>query len=284
MNVLVFGKTGQLSQELGMFKQTMCLDRSSVDLLVPEKCSSLIRDLKPDAVINAAAYTAVDRAELEEPLATATNARAPEAMAIACRDLNIPFLHISSDYVFDGDLDRPFNTLDETNPLGAYGRSKLLGEKAVMDSWQKAIILRTSWVFSSYGQNFVKTMLHLSKEKDHLRIVADQFGGPTSAKSIASACIQILNKYQVGTGPYGIFHFCGSPYVNWADFAKEIFDIAGISMNIERISNAEYSQSAQRPRNSRLDCAKIKEMFNINMPDWREDLKLVISQLEGLER
>ena len=188
--ILVFGQTGQVAQKLQrLVPDAVFLGRDRVDLNDPDAAAEAIREAKPEAVINAAAYTAVDKAEEEAALAQTVNGRAPGTMAEACRDLGIPLVHISTDYVLEGSGDAPFKPTDATAPLGAYGLTKLAGEEAVRAAGGTVAILRTSWVFSAHGENFVKTMLRLSESRDHLTIVADQIGGPTPARAIAEACL-----------------------------------------------------------------------------------------------
>ncbi len=283
MKVLVFGKTGQVSTELGFLSDTICLGRSEVDLRSPAACGEIIRTMKPDAVINAAAYTAVDKAEEEEDLATVINSDAPAEMATVCADLDIPFVHISTDYVFDGSLDRPYQITDSTNPLGAYGRSKLKGEIAILDAFADAVIVRTSWVFSAHGSNFLRTMLRLSSNRDHLKIVSDQWGGPTSARSIAHMAMNIITKAGTGPDQKGIFHFSGASDTTWADFAEAVFNAAKRSMTVEKIKTSQYPTPARRPLNSRLDCSRILESFGIERSDWRSDMMDVMKDLKGVD-
>ena len=200
MTVLVFGQTGQVAQELAAWDTTRCLSRQDADLGDPAACAAYIRAARPDAVINAAAYTAVDRAEEEEDLATVVNGAAPGAMAEACAALGIPFVSISTDYVFDGSGTRPWTPADATAPLGAYGRSKLVGEQAIARAGGTWAVLRTSWVFSAHGSNFLRTMLRLGAERDQLRIVADQIGGPTPARDIARACMTMTEALRADPG------------------------------------------------------------------------------------
>lgn len=215
--ILVFGSSGQLGCELAPLPEVECVSRSDADLRNPAACSGIIADRKPTAVINAAAYTAVDRAEEEEELATTINAAAPEAMAGACAVLGIPFVTISTDYVFDGSGQKPWNPADPVNPLGAYGRSKLAGEQAVAATNAQATVLRTSWVVSSHGNNFVKTMLRLGEARDHLTVVADQIGGPTPARDLAQASHQIACQMRTDPQKRGLYHYSGYPSVSWAD-------------------------------------------------------------------
>ncbi|OWY16584.1 dTDP-4-dehydrorhamnose reductase [Thioclava sp. JM3] len=280
--ILVFGQTGQVAQELQrLAPDAAFLGRDRVDLSNPDAAAQAIREAKPEAVINAAAYTAVDKAEKEEALAQAVNGDAPAAMAEACRDLGIPFVHISTDYVFDGSGDAPFKPTDPTAPLGAYGRTKLAGEEAIRAAGGPFAILRTSWVFSAHGGNFVKTMLRLSESRDHLTIVADQIGGLTPAKAIAEACLTIAQELQRAPEKSGVYHFSGSPDVSWAGFAREIFARAGRDVTVEDIPTADYPTPAKRPLNSRLDCSDLA-VFGLNRPDWRSGLDEVLTELGAI--
>lgn len=278
MTVLVFGQSGQVAQALARFSGVRCLSRVEADLYDGAALRQAIADHAPRAVINAAAYTAVDRAESEPELAQAVNAIAPGIMAQACADAGIPFVHISTDYVFDGSGEAPWREDVPTGPLGVYGASKLAGEEAVRAAGGQAIILRTAWVFSATGQNFVKTMLRLSETHETLRIVADQWGGPTPAAEIARTCVT-LTEALCGGAPGGTYHYAGAPATTWAGFAREIFAQAGRATRVEEILSAEYPTPAQRPLNSRLDCAKLRSDFGITPPDWRTGLAAVLKEL-----
>ncbi len=276
MSTLIFGKSGQVARELQRLAPNLAfLGRDRADLSDPEACTKAILEAKPTAVINAAAYTAVDKAEEEQALAHVVNAEAPGAMAQACAALNIPLVHISTDYVFDGSGDAPRNPDDETNPINTYGRTKLAGEDAIRASGTMHAILRTSWVFSSHGNNFVKTMLRLSESHDALSIVSDQIGGPTPARAIASACLHITQNLSKSA----TYHYSGAPDVSWAAFAREIFAQAGRDVSVTDISTREYPTPAQRPLNSRLDCASLASDFGITRPDWKKALAEVIREL-----
>jgi len=280
MTILVFGATGQVARGLAGRADTRCLDRAAADLSDPEACAAAIRDAAPAAVINAAAWTAVDGAETAEAEAQVINADAPGAMAREAAELDIPFVHISTDYVFDGSGTRPWTPDDPTAPISAYGRTKLAGEAAVRAAGGRHVILRTSWVFSEHGSNFVKTMLRLGAERDHLTIVADQIGGPTPAGAIADAVHLIARRMIAGEGGGGIHHFAGAPDVSWADFARAIFDRAGLACRVDDIPGSSYPTPARRPDNSRLDCASLEREFGIDRPDWREALNDVIHKLQ----
>ncbi|MCA0204724.1 MAG: dTDP-4-dehydrorhamnose reductase [Proteobacteria bacterium] len=280
MSVLVFGKTGQVATELQRHPEVLALGRDAADLSDPEACAAAIRAHRPKAVINAAAYTAVDRAESEEAQAFRVNAEAPAAMARACAALGVPFVTISTDYVFDGAGTEPFAPDAPTGPLGAYGRSKLAGEEAVRAAGGAQAILRTSWVFSAHGANFVKTMLRLSETRDTLNVVADQIGGPTPARAIAEACLTIAAHLGRDPGASGTYHFAGAPDTSWADFAREIFARAGRTTTVNSIPTAEYPTPARRPQNSRLDCRTTEAVFGIARPDWRQALTQTLTELD----
>ena len=239
-------------------------------------------DADADAVINAAAYTAVDRAEEEEALATAINGHAPAAIARAAAARGLPFVHVSTDYVFDG-AGGPYAPDAPTAPLGAYGRSKLAGEEGVRAAYEEAgggphVVLRTAWVFSAHGSNFARTMLRLGAERDALRVVDDQRGGPTPAASIARALLTIAGRLREGA-PSGTHHLAGAPDTSWAGFAREIMARAGLSCAVEGITTADYPTPAARPADSRLDCRSLRAAFGIARPDWREGLDDVLREL-----
>lgn len=277
--ILVFGKNGQVATELARQADVTALGRAEVDLMHPGAAQAAIMAHAPTLVINAAAYTAVDQAEEDEPAALRLNAEAPGEMARTCAAIGIPFLHVSTDYVFDGTGTAPWQETDPVAPLGAYGRTKLAGEEAVRATGGNHVILRTSWVFSSHGANFVKTMLRLSETRDALSVVADQIGGPTPAADIAATLLKMGRQMQAGTGG-GTYHYAGQPAVSWADFAGAIFAQAGRAVTITDIPSSDYPTPAKRPLNSRLDCSKLKTDFNITAPDWKAGLQAVLKDLE----
>lgn len=279
--ILVFGQTGQVATELQrLCPDALYLGRTQADLSDPAACAAAIYQHAPQAVINAAAYTAVDRAEDEESLATTINGDAPSAMAQACTALGIPFVHISTDYVFDGEGDEPFAPDHQTAPLGAYGRSKLMGEASVRAAGGAHVILRTSWVFSAQGSNFVKTMLRLGAQRDSLNVVADQIGGPTPAQDIAQACLVIAQQLQIAPEKAGTYHFSGAPDTSWAGFARTIMAEAGLSCQITDIPGAAYPMPARRPSNSRMNCDSLSK-FGLSRPDWRAALNNILKDLKG---
>ncbi len=284
MRVLVFGQTGQVARELRLqcpqgWEMTS-LGRADADLGDPDACAAAIEASRADAVVNAAAYTAVDRAETEEVLAHRINAEAPTAMARTAAARRVPFLHISTDYVFDGSGTEPRRPDDPTGPLNAYGRSKLAGEEGVRAAGGPHAILRTSWVFSAHGGNFVKTMLRLGAGRDSLDIVADQVGGPTPAADIAAALLAMAQIIADRPDTGGTFHFAGAPDVSWAGFAREIFSQAGLACTVRDITTADYPAPARRPANSRLDCTSLQAAFGVERPDWRAGLASLLRQLE----
>ena len=277
--ILVFGLSGQVGAALARQDGTLCLGRDRADLSDPDTCVAAIDANAPDAVINAAAYTAVDAAEDDEAAAFRINADAPAAMARICADLGVPFVHISTDYVFDGGGDSPRAPDAPTAPLNAYGRSKLAGERAIRDACGPHAVLRTSWVFSATGSNFLKTMLRLSQSHASLRIVEDQIGGPTPADALADACLTMADALRADPGLSGTYHLTGAPDVSWADFARAIFAEAGRDTAVTGIPTAEYPTPAARPLNSRLDCASTEAAFGIQRPDWRGALPGILKEI-----
>jgi len=299
--VLVIGRQGQVASALQRLapeslpqRPLLMAGRPELDLAAAdfaEPLAALLRDLQPALVINAAAYTAVDLAESEPELAMAVNGHAVGVMARACAERGIPLFHLSTDYVFDGSGEQPWAPGDSTAPLGVYGASKLLGEQllqqAVRDQGLKSLVLRVSWVFGQQGANFVRTMLRLAAERDELKVVADQGGGPTSAESIARALLQLVdpaiaNRHPVrGEGapfPWGVHHFQGQPATSWHGFADEIMRQAVELQLLERspvvtpISTAAFPTPARRPANSHLDCSSAELELGLVLPAWRQDL------------
>jgi len=280
MRALVFGQTGQVARELArLLPDALFLGRTRADLTDPAACAAAIAGTQADVVINAAAYTAVDRAESDVATAMAVNAAAPAAMAVAAAARGLPFLHISTDYVFDGSGTRPWQPGDATGPLGVYGQSKLAGEEAVRAAGGVHVILRTSWVFSAHGANFVKTMLRLGADRPVLRVVADQIGGPTAAADIAATLVTMATALRAGAAG-GSYHYAGQPAVSWADFARAIFRSADLTVAVEDIASEAYPTPARRPQNSRLDGSTLKTDFGIDPPDWQLGLARVIAELK----
>lgn len=282
MKALVFGQSGQLATELARRApahgvEAHCLSRAQADLQTPETCAQAIAATDADVVINAAAFTGVDAAEADPATAFRINAEAPGAMARACAARDLPFLHVSTDYVFDGTGDQPRSDTARPAPLGVYGRSKLAGERAVADAGGWHVILRTAWVFSAHGSNFVKTMLRLAATQDRLRVVDDQIGGPTPAAALADALWHMAGSRDEP----GLFHLSGAPEQSWAGFARAIFAASGHGVAVDPIPSRDYPLPAPRPLNSRLDCSRIARVYGIERPDWQAGLAQVIAELEG---
>ena len=286
MSILVFGGNGQVGTELRRAATAMqtrpdvvFAPRERADFTDPAGCVALLKELRPTAVINAVAYTAVDKAEEEEDLATTVNARTPGALAQAAAGIGAPFLQISTDYVFEGGGEQPWSVDALTAPLGAYGRSKLAGEEAVRAAGGPHAILRTSWVVSAHGKNFLKTMLRLGRERALLTVVSAQIGGPTCAADIAVACLSIAEALIASGDKSGTYHFSGAPDVSGAEFARSIFEMAGIDCVVEDIPTSAYPTPARRPANSRLDNSLTTRVFGLQRPDWRVGVRAILNDL-----
>lgn len=285
MRVLIFGKTGQVGRELGRAAwpsnaSVVQLGRSECDLSVPARAAERVLEIKPHVVINAAAHTAVDRAESEPCLAAAINQDAPSAMADACRATGARLIHISTDYVFDGLKREPYRESDPVAPLSVYGRTKEEGEAAIRARLTEHVILRTSWVFAARGSNFVRTMLRLaSGDRTELRVVADQRGAPTAARDVAKAIAGIANRIATGRGAWGTFHFASSEPTSWFGFAEAIFALRGPGPKLVPITTEEYKAPARRPLYSVLDCGRVGAKYGIAQPSWRAALADVMGEL-----
>lgn len=244
-----------------------------------------LRAARPEAIVSAAAYTAVDKAEGEPDLAFAINARGAGAVAAAARELGVPIVHISTDYVFDGSKDSPYVEGDATAPTSVYGASKLAGEHAVLAEHGNSAILRTAWVYSPFSANFVKTMLRLASDRDEVGVVADQRGNPTSALDIASTVITVLENLAKSDDPElrGLFHMAGTGEASWADFAEAIFAASaaanGPAARVRRISTSDYPTPARRPANSRLDSSRLNRIHGVQLPDWRTSTEEIVNRL-----
>jgi dTDP-4-dehydrorhamnose reductase len=258
------------------------LDRSALDITRGDMVMATLADLQPQLVINLAAYTAVDRAESETERAWAANCAGPGHLADSCARLGIPLIHLSTDYVFDGNKPEPYREDDPVNPLGVYGASKEAGERQVRERLPRHLILRTSWVYGVHGGNFVKTMLRLGGERDELRVVADQRGCPTAAAEIAAMLVGLSQRAVAGDADWGTYHFAGSGTVSWHGFAEAIFDLAaprtGRRPRVAAIRTDEYPTAAKRPLNSVLDCSRIEARFGIVRKPWREALAPVVAE------
>lgn len=292
--ILIVGAEGQVGRELMALRhgrELVGLGRAGLDIVDPAAARQVVADFRPSLVINAAAYTAVDRAESEPATAFAVNADGPANLAEACARADVPLFHISTDYVFDGTKAEPYREDDPVAPLGAYGESKWQGECAVRDRLDRHLILRVAWVFGAQGGNFVKTMLRLGAERPQLRVVADQHGGPTPAAAIAATLLDLADRTLAGEpAPWGTYHYCGAPATSWHGFAEAIFAraqamgmLATVPM-VEPIATAEYPTPARRPANSVLDCRRLAQVAGIFQPDWRLGLDQVLTALESPAR
>jgi dTDP-4-dehydrorhamnose reductase len=285
-SILIAGAGGQVGHELAIAHsphRLIALTRAELDITDLQQVQAVFDEARPNIVINAAAYTQVDRAESEREQAFAINCDGTRNLAIACGERNLPLLHVSTDYIFSGDDEGGYLEEQPPAPKSVYGESKAAGEKALRAELARHVILRTSWVFSANGNNFVKTMLRLGHERPELGIVADQFGCPTSAGSIAQALLQIADTFLAGeTVEWGTYHFSNTPTTTWYDFACAVFQQAGgyDDLRLRRITTAEYPTPAVRPMNSELNCDKLQSTFGIRQPDWLNELRQVIEVLK----
>jgi dTDP-4-dehydrorhamnose reductase len=263
--------------------EMITLGRPTLDLAIPDTVLAALTAVKPDVIVNAAAYTAVDKAETDQAQAFAINRDGAGAAAAAAAKLGIPFIQISTDYVFSGDKPAPYVETDPTGPLGVYGHSKLAGENAVRASHGSPIILRTAWVYSPYGANFVKTMLRLARDRDRLRVVDDQIGNPTSALDIADGILRITRHLREGVKCAGTYHMSGAGEVNWYGLARHIFSVSkslgGPSAEIEAIPTSEFPTPARRPKNSRLDNSLFAQTFGESLPQWPKSVEACVTRL-----
>ena len=283
--VLVTGANGQLGWELAQAAvsfpafEFVFVDRNAMDLSNPSEFEVVIALFAPDAIINTAAYTAVDKAETERELAHTINAEAVAQLAKIAKQKNIPFITYSTDYVFNGNATTPYLTDTILAPVNFYGKTKADGEQMALAENPATIIIRTSWVFSSHGNNFVKTMMRLMKDKDALNIVGDQIGRPTYAKDLALATIQIIKALNEGKSIKGIYHYANTGETTWFVFAEKIKALAGLTCNLTAISTAQFPTPAKRPTYSVLDTQKIENELGITIPNWETALKQCIDQL-----
>ena len=281
--ILVTGANGQLGQSLQKLSQKekafqfLFTDSETLDITNKEEVLNFFWQNEPDVCINAAAYTAVDLAETDTEKAFLVNADGTENLALACAEYNAQFIHVSTDYVFDGTNNLEYTEEDFTNPLGVYGASKLAGEELALEANPCAIILRTSWVYSEFGKNFVKTMLSLFATKEELNVVADQYGQPTNATDLAEAILTIVKTEKKTPG---IFNFSNEGKISWHDFAQKIAELSGSKIKINPIVTSQYPTPAKRPQNSTLDLSKIKSTYHINIKPWEESLAKTIQLLK----
>lgn len=296
MRIAVTGRTGQVVQSLLARAEAagvavIPVGRPQLDLAQPNGVEQVLAAAKPDCIINAAAYTAVDKAETEPDLAMRINGEGAGAVAAAAAALGMPLIHISTDYVFDGMAPRPWLETDPTAPLSAYGRAKLAGEDAVMASGADWTILRTAWVYSPYGANFVKTMLRLAESRDEMGVVSDQLGSPTSALDLADAIIAVARALVARPKDAvlrGVFHAAGMGEASWADLAETVFAastaLGGPSARVRRIATIDYPTPARRPGNSRLDCGLLAQRHGLRLPPWQESVQSCVATLLAQSR
>lgn len=286
--IVVTGRNGQVARSLHEQAvahgdlELVFAGRPELDLARPETVAEAVTNLRPDLVVSAAAYTQVDRAESEETLAMTVNAVAAGEIARATAMLGVPIIHLSTDYVFDGTKSTPYVESDPVGPLGVYGRSKLAGELAVAAASPDHVILRTTWLYSPFGRNFLKTMLRLAQNRDCVRVVDDQTGTPTSTSDLAGAILTIAGNLLERDDPAlrGIFHLAAGGSTSWADFAEEIFRCSqvcgGPSATVEHIPASEYPTPARRPANSRLDCSRILDLHGVRLPQWKSSVEAAV--------
>jgi dTDP-4-dehydrorhamnose reductase len=289
MTILVIGRSGQVAQALLQLSDThktpfSFMGRDSCDLGNAKQVESIIGTLAPKAIINAAAYTAVDTAESDQEAARAINATGPSMVAQIGARLGIPFVHLSTDYVFDGTKTSPYVETDPTNPINVYGLTKRDGENQILETNPDAVILRTSWVYSPFGKNFVRTMLTLAQTRDALSIVDDQIGAPTSAHDIAKACMDIVDAKSAGNAASGIFHMTGGGATTWRGFAEAAFEQTAVWRggrvpNVTPVPTSAYPTPARRPLNSRLNCDHLEAHFGIRLPNWDNSLSQTLEVL-----
>ncbi|SDD62955.1 dTDP-4-dehydrorhamnose reductase [Mucilaginibacter pineti] len=281
-NIVVFGAAGQLGQCLKKVAADRAIENifylSSVEgnILDADVINTAFQKYKPTFVINCAAYTAVDKAEDEVEQARAINKTGVANLAAACKSYNATLIHISTDFVFNGDIPHPLSEGDATAPIGVYGLTKLEGEEAIAAVLDKHYIIRTSWLYSEYGNNFVKTMLKLGADRDLLKIIADQVGTPTYAIDLAACVLDIISSAKEN---YGIYHYSNEGVASWFDFAKAVFDISNTNVKVLPIGTAEYPTKAKRPAYSVMNKAKIKSTFDIEIPYWRDSLVVCLNVL-----
>ncbi len=285
-NILVTGANGQLGQELRQLEtrfgnyRFFFAGRDTLSIDDKDSIESLFQEFQPGYCINCAAYTAVDKAESEKESARKINAFGAGFLAEACKEFSTSFIHISTDYVFDGTSSKPYKESDRTSPVNYYGESKLEGEKLVSAVNPESIIIRTSWVYSEFGNNFVKTMLRLMKERDSLNVVDDQIGSPTYAADLAEAIMKIISSTGGGNAA-GIYNYSNEGEISWYEFALAINELSGSNCKVNPISSSQYPTPAKRPQYSLLDKSKIQSQFNLKIPEWKDSLKRCIERLKN---
>jgi dTDP-4-dehydrorhamnose reductase len=293
--LLITGASGQvgfeLRRSLAPLGRVVALDRARCDLSQPDQLRALVRDLRPDVIVNAGAYTAVDKAQSEQALALAVNGVAPGVLAEEARALGSLLVHYSTDYVFDGTKQGAYIESDAVGPLSVYGETKLAGERAISEAGGASLIFRTSWVAGVHGENFAKTMLRLAQERESLRIIADQIGAPTTASLIADVTAQIVARHWLTAHPAdwrrGVYHLAAGGETSWHGYAVEVLRYAaarGVALKVgaervEAIQTGDYPLPAPRPANSRLETTNLRETFGIHLPDWQQGVQHLLDQL-----
>lgn len=285
--ILVTGANGQLGWELGQLAKSypafkfVFVDRSQLDLSYPETFEKIIQTINPDCIVNTAAYTAVDKSETEKALAYTVNATAVKELALISKALTIPFITYSTDYVFDGEANQPYLSSTKMDPVNYYGSTKAAGETLAMEANEHTIVIRTSWVFSSHGNNFVKTMLRLMKERESLNIVADQKGRPTYAKDLAIATMKMIEALHAGKTINGVYHYANTGETTWFDFAAKIKAIAGLTCALNPIETKDFPTPAKRPAYSVLDTTKMEEALSLPIPTWEAALTSCMKEINA---
>lgn len=289
--ILITGKDGQVGWELqrtlGALGKIFAYDRASLDLAKPHQIRQIIQEIKPHIIVNAGAYTAVDKAETDLDLAHAVNGIAPGVMAEEAKKLDALLVHYSTDYVFNGSSDHPYKEADQTNPVNIYGKTKLAGEQAIIDQHSKHLILRTSWVYASRGKNFLLTILRLAKERSVLKVVGDQIGAPTWSRMLSQATALMLFKTlcKHDDSVWGTYHLTSAGKTSWFEFADAILEmqqkqvVSNVRPQLLKITTAEYPLPAKRPSYSVLSNAKLRDVFGVEMPDWKDALELCMKEM-----
>jgi dTDP-4-dehydrorhamnose reductase len=281
VRILVTGAKGQLGQSLVKTGEKhpgfslICNDLPDFDITDPIVVNGFLEKHKPDCIVNCAAYTAVDQAETDFDKAMLINGIGPLILATSAKNNNIPLIHISTDFVFAGNQNIPYRESDTPGPVSAYGKTKLAGEEAVLRSGSHSVIIRTSWLYSEYGHNFVRTMLRLGKEKTEISVVIDQLGSPTYAGDLAAGIFTVLDHFRSDPGwpsKPEIFHFSNKGVASWFDLAKEVMHLSGLACQVNPILSENYPQKARRPAYSVMDCSRFEEKFTVEIPPWRESL------------
>lgn len=286
MKVLITGSNGQLGSEFHELASTysslefLFKDLPDLNICDTALINTFIKENKINAVINCAAYTAVDKAEQKLEISEQVNSLGVKNLVNALEKVNGKLIHISTDYVFDGTSSEPYNELDHVNPLGVYGKTKRDGELFVINSSIDSIVIRTSWLYSSYGNNFVKTMFRLGNEKNTLSVISDQIGTPTHARDLAKSCLNIISNFERISSNGKVYHYSNEGVASWYDFAKTIMELSGSNCKVEAIRTIDYPTSAKRPKYSVFDKTKIKKDFKIEIPYWKDSLKECINKLK----